>query len=185
MHLLTAPLQSQKTAPFFVAVFNTWPWGFLTTKQEREQSCDKKCSLSLSASRSVVSDSLWPHGLYSPWNSPGQNTRVGSLFPGIKPRSPTLQADSLPTEPQGKSKNTGVGSLSFLQVIFPTQESNWGLLHCTQILYQLSYQGSQLSQRDTIQENSTKPFFRRQFSKSKCHNNLPIWFKLSKRNINK
>ena len=28
---------------------------------------------------SVLSDSLWPHGLYSPWNSPGQNTRVGSL----------------------------------------------------------------------------------------------------------
>ena len=27
----------------------------------------------------VMSDSLWPHGLYSPWNSPGQNTRVGSL----------------------------------------------------------------------------------------------------------
>ena len=32
-----------------------------------------------SDSRSVVSDSLWPHGLYSPWNSPGQNTGVGSL----------------------------------------------------------------------------------------------------------
>ena len=30
-------------------------------------------------SRSVVSDSLWPYGLYSPWNSPGQNTLVGSL----------------------------------------------------------------------------------------------------------
>ena len=28
---------------------------------------------------SVVSDSLWPHGLYNPWNSPGQNTGVGSL----------------------------------------------------------------------------------------------------------
>ena len=38
-------------------------------------------------SRSVVSDSLWPHGLYSPWNSPGQNTRVGShsLLQGIFP----------------------------------------------------------------------------------------------------
>ena len=29
---------------------------------------------------SVTSDSLWPHGLYSSWNSPGQNTGVGSLF---------------------------------------------------------------------------------------------------------
>ena len=55
--------------------------------------------------------------------------------PGIKPRSLTLQVDSLPTEPPGKPKNTGVGSLSLLQQIFPTQESNQGL----QILYQLSY----------------------------------------------
>ena len=62
--------------------------------------------------------------------------------PGIKPRPPTLQADSLPSESPGKHMNTGVGSLSLLQRIFPTQESNWGLLHCMQILYQLSYQGS-------------------------------------------
>ena len=58
--------------------------------------------------RSVVSDSLWPHGLYNPWNFPGQNT--------------------------------GVGSLSLLQRIFSAQELNRGLLHCRQILYQLSYQ---------------------------------------------
>ena len=64
--------------------------------------------------------------------------------PGIEPRSPTLQADSLPAEPQGKSKNTGVGSLSLLQQIFLTQESNWGLLHCRQILLHLSYQESTL-----------------------------------------
>ena len=44
--------------------------------------------------------------------------------PGIEPRSPALQVDSLPVEPQGKPKNTGVGSLSLLQGIFPTQESN-------------------------------------------------------------
>ena len=55
---------------------------------------------------------LWPHGLYSPWNSLGQNTGVGSLsllqeifpgipgIPGIESRSPILQADSLPPEPQ-------------------------------------------------------------------------------------
>ena len=42
---------------------------------------------------------------------------------GIEPRSPTLQADSLPDEPPGKPKNTGVGSLSLPQQIFPTQES--------------------------------------------------------------
>ena len=62
--------------------------------------------------------------------------------PGIEPRSHALQADSLPAEPQGKPKNIGVGSLSVLQQIFLTQELNWGLLHCRQILYQLSYQGS-------------------------------------------
>ena len=63
-----------------------------------------------SESHSVVSNSLRPHGLYSPWNSLG--------------------------------RNTGVGSLSLFQQIFLTQKSNWGLLHCRQILfYQLSYQG--------------------------------------------
>ena len=63
-----------------------------------------------SESHSVMSDSLRPHGLHSPWNSPGQNT--------------------------------GVGSLSLLQGIFPTQGLNPGLPHCRQILYQLSYKGS-------------------------------------------
>ena len=63
-----------------------------------------------SESRSVMSDSLQPHGLHSPWDSPGQNT--------------------------------GVGSLSLLQGIFPTQGSNPGLLHCRWILYQPSHKGS-------------------------------------------
>ena len=59
-----------------------------------------------SESHSVMSNSLPPHGLYSQWNSPGQNTGVGSLSllqenlskPEIEPRSPALQMDSLPTE---------------------------------------------------------------------------------------
>ena len=55
-------------------------------------------------------ESFQSHGLYSPRNSPGQNT--------------------------------GVGSLSLLQGIFPTQGLNPGLPHCRQILYQLSQQGS-------------------------------------------
>ena len=46
------------------------------------------------------------------------------------------------TEPPGKTKYTGVGSLSLLQGIFLTQESNRDLLHCRQVLYQLSYRGS-------------------------------------------
>ena len=56
---------------------------------------------------SVMSDSLWPHELYSSWNSPGQNT--------------------------------GVGSLSLLQGIFPTQGSNPGLPYFRWIFYQLSH----------------------------------------------
>ena len=80
-----------------------------------------------SKSRSVVPDSLQLHGLYSPWDSPGQNTGVGDPFPssgdlpnpGIEPSSPTLQADSLPAEPPGKPKNTGVGSLAPLQGNLP------------------------------------------------------------------
>ena len=72
-------------------------------------------------------------GLPSPGNLPD---------PGIKPRSPTFQADSLPAEPPGKPKNAKVGCHSLLQGLFLTQESNWGLLHCRWILYQLSYQGS-------------------------------------------
>ena len=46
-----------------------------------------------------------------------------------------LLADSLPAEPQGKPKNTGVGSISLLQGIFPTQESNQGLLHCRRVVF--------------------------------------------------
>ena len=60
--------------------------------------------------RSVKSNSLQPHRLYSQWNSPGQNT--------------------------------GVGSCSLLQGIFPTQGSNPGLWHCRQILYQLRHKAS-------------------------------------------
>ena len=61
----------------------------------------------------VVSDSFWPHGLYSLWNSPGQNT--------------------------------GVGSRSLFQGIFPTQGLNPGLLHCRWILYQLSHKISSVN----------------------------------------
>ena len=81
--------------------------------------------------------------------SPGKNSGVnchallqGTSPAGIEPRSPALQVDSLLSEPPGKLKNSGVGSPSLLQGIFLIQESNQGLLHCRQILYQLSYQGS-------------------------------------------
>ena len=71
---------------------------------------------------------------WEPFPSPGDLPNLG-----IEPRSPSLQVDSLPAEPQGKPKNTGVGSLSLLQCISPTQELNRDLLHCKWILYQLSY----------------------------------------------
>ena len=57
----------------------------------------------------------------------------GSSQPRDEPRSPTLQADYLQTETQGKLKNTKVGGLSPLQGIFLTQESNQGLLHCSRV----------------------------------------------------
>jgi len=76
----------------------------------------------------------------------GDSLKMTSSIPVFQPRdesrSPALQTDSLLTELPGKPKNTGVGSLSLLQEIFLTQESNWSLLHCRQILYQLSYQRS-------------------------------------------
>ena len=65
-------------------------------------------------------------------------------------KPPALQVDSLPVEPPAKSKNTGVGSLSLLQWIFPTQELNQDLLHCRQILYQLSYQEIPCRARDAV-----------------------------------
>ena len=108
---------------------------------------------SVQFSRSVVSDSLRPHEL--------QHTRppCPSPTPGVHPdshrdtnfksesESHSVMSDSL--QPHGlyspwnfPGQNTGVGSLSLLQGIFPTQGSNPGLLHCRWILYQLSHKGS-------------------------------------------
>ena len=95
-----------------------WPLcGHLSHQKEDWESGQLRFNVStrkwprrLRKGRSVMSDSLQPHGLYSPWNSPGQNT--------------------------------GVGSLSLLQEIFPTQGSNPGLPHCKRILSQLSHKGS-------------------------------------------
>ena len=82
---------------------------------------------------SVVSDSLWPHGLQPAkllcsWGVSRQEYWSGLPCPppgylpnsGIEPRSSTLQADSLPSEALGKPKNTGVGNLSLL---------SWGTFH--------------------------------------------------------
>ena len=86
----------------------SWPHAYLL--EQTEGVLMPKCVVGLpdgwgiNESHSVMSDSLWPHRLHSPWNSPGQDTGVGSLslLQGIEPRSPALWADSLPAEPQGK-----------------------------------------------------------------------------------
>ena len=73
------------------------------------------------------------HGLSMEFCRPEYWSEYPFPSPGDLPNpqiKPALHADSLPAEPQAKPKNTRVGSLSHLQQIFPTQESNWGLLHC-------------------------------------------------------
>ena len=67
---------------------------------------------------------------------------MGSSQPRDWTQISHIAENSLPAEPQGKPKNIGVGSLSLLQRIFPTQELNRGLLRWRQILYQLRHQGS-------------------------------------------
>ena len=111
--------------------------------------CDKICVCLVARSCLTLCDRMGcsAPGCFVHGDSPGKNTGVGFLCPppenlpnpGIKPRSPALQVDSLPSESPGKPTKTGVGSLSLLQGLFPTQESNWGLLHFRRILYQLSY----------------------------------------------
>ena len=85
-------------------------WGRSLQPLYKQTSSGEWDHVFLSKSCSALSNSLRPHGLYSPWSSPGQNTGVGTFFPspgdppkpGIERRSPALQADSLPAEPQGK-----------------------------------------------------------------------------------
>ena len=108
-----------------------------------------------------MSNSVRPHRrqptrLARPWDSPGKNTGVGCHFllqcMKVKSESRSVVSNSL--QPRGLSparllcpwdspgKNTGVGCHFLLQGIFPTQESNPGLLHYRQTLYHLSQQGS-------------------------------------------
>ena len=101
------PIWNQSVGPCSVLTVASWPAYRFLSRQVR-WSCP----------------TLPPHGLYSPWNSPGQNT--------------------------------GVGSPSLLQEIFPTQGSNPGLPHCKWILHQLSYWGSpegrNISPKETLTE---------------------------------
>ena len=68
---------------------------------------------------------------------------IGPVAVKSETESRSVVSDSLqPTPWNSPSQNTGVGSLSLLQGIFPTQGSNPGLPHCGQILYQLSHKGN-------------------------------------------
>ena len=117
---------------------------YLTMKVKITQSCltlwdPMDCILHGILQARILERVALPFSSGSPFPSP-----VDIPNPGIEPRSPALQAVSLPAQPQRKSEYMGVGSLSLLQQIFLTQELNRGLLHYRQILYQLSYEGSHI-----------------------------------------
>ena len=104
----------------------------------------------LCVSRWVMSESLWPCGLQParllcPWGSSRQEYWGGLACPPPgdlpHPGLPHCRRILYPLSHQGKPRNTGVGSLSLLQGIFYTQESNPGLPHCRWILYPLRHQG--------------------------------------------
>ena len=107
-----------------------------------------------SESLSAVFDSMRPHGLYSPWNSPGQNTGVGNpsllqgIFPtqGSNPDLPHCRWILHQLSPKGSPRKLEWVPYHFSCGIPPTQELNQGLLHCRWILYLLSYQGSPYKQ---------------------------------------
>ena len=82
-----------------------------------------------SESGSFLSNSLWLHGLYSPWNSPGTSTSSSRFRASF-----WFEAGGM--------------RLSLLQGIFPTQRSNPSLPHCRQIFYQLSHRQYQ---KDSVQ----------------------------------
>ena len=75
------------------------------------------------------------------------------------PRDRTQVSRIAGAEPQGESKNIGVGSLSLLQWIFPTQKSNQSLLHCRQVLCQLSYQGNPRAYRASLNKITLGIYF--------------------------
>ena len=78
--------------------------------------------------------------------SPGKNmewvatpSSRGSCQPRERTQVSCIAGRFFTSETPGKLKNTGAGSLSLLQGIFPAQELNEVLQHCRRILYQLSY----------------------------------------------
>jgi len=99
-------------------------------------------SMSLYESRSVVSNSLQLHGLYSPWNSLGQNTGVGSLsllqgifsIQGFHPGLPHWRWVLYQLSHKGSPRRLEWVAYPFFQQILPTQKLNWGPVHYRWIL---------------------------------------------------
>ena len=94
---------------------------------------------------------LWPTRFLCPWEFSRQEYWSGLPCPppgdlpnpGIKPTSPALQVDSLPLSHQGSPRI--LEWVAYPLTKGSSQPRNWiepGLLHCRQILYQLSYRGS-------------------------------------------
>ena len=118
IQLLVTPWTAAYQAPLSMGFSRQEYWSELPLLSPEQ---GIRCKKIESESHSDVSDSFRPRGLYSSWNSLGQNS--------------------------------GVGSLSLLQGIFPTQGLNPGLPHCRQILYQLSHKGSKkitLPEKDDV-----------------------------------
>ena len=112
-------------------------------------SLEKVCLVAQSCLTLCDSMDCSPPGSSVHGGSPGKNTGLGcyallqgSSQPRDQPQVSHIAGKLFMSEPLGKAKNTGWGGPSILQGIFPTQESNQGLLHCRWILYLLSYQGS-------------------------------------------
>ena len=98
---------------FGIRVF--WPWKISLKAFPPLQISEDLRSESWSVSCAVMPESLWPHGLWP--------TRLLCLWNSL-------------------GKNSGVVGHFLLHGIFPSQGLNLGLLHCRQILYCLSHQGS-------------------------------------------
>ena len=100
---------------------------------------------------------IWPQcSGSSPWHHlAGKQAYPGRTDDCFQKAQQSFASDSL--QHHGLGQNTGVGSRSLLQQIFPTQESNRGLLHCRWILYQLSDQGSPPKAQERPWKAGVKP----------------------------
>ena len=99
---------------------------------------------------------LQPHGLYSPWNSPGQNTGVEGIFPtqGWNPGLPLCRCILYQLSHKGSQRILEWVAYPFSSVDLP--ELNGGLLHCRQILYQLTYEGNPLYPYRCVKKKKAK-----------------------------